>query len=82
MLQREHEQRTVQLLLGDRIAIHSETSNQLEKVQEDLQIAMSSSTFVDGESCSLLPPHEVQTNDNLAPHSLIEREVGRTVAKR
>jgi hypothetical protein len=49
--------------------IHSETLNELEKVQEDLQIVMSSSMSVDGESCSLLPPLEVQTSDNLALHS-------------
>jgi hypothetical protein len=72
MLQREHEQRRAQLFLGDMIAIHSEALNELEKVYKDLQIAMSFSTSVDGESCSLLPPPEVQTNDNLAPHSLTE----------
>jgi hypothetical protein len=36
---------------------------------------MSFSTFVDGESCSLLPPPKVQTNNNLAPHSLTEKRL-------
>jgi hypothetical protein len=53
--------------------IHSETLNELEKVQEDLQIVMSSSMSVDGESCSLLPPLEVQTSDSLALHSPTNR---------
>ncbi len=73
VLQREHDQRRAQLLLGNMIAIHSETLNELEKVHEDLQIAMSSSTSRDGESCSLLPPPKVHTINNLAPHSLIEK---------
>jgi len=32
MLQREHEQRRAQLLLGNKIAIHSEALNELEKI--------------------------------------------------
>ncbi len=55
--------------------IHNETLNELGKVQEDLQIAMSSSTSKDGESCSLLPPPKVHTIDGLAPHSPMEHKL-------
>jgi hypothetical protein len=36
---------------------------------------MSSSTSRDGESCSLLPPLELHTINNLAPHSLTEKRL-------
>jgi hypothetical protein len=36
VLQREHEQKRAQLLLGNMIAIHNEALNELEKIHEDL----------------------------------------------